>query len=139
MYFTQVNNSYRGLAAQIKQGRDRRRPWRNLLGCYREKLERLLCGEEDRGRMRSVKTPAGQLRKALEWARTARVSIWERRRGARWHAAWLSPAPYECPQALPATAHRHPQQTQPGIGIRVLRILANSISAHLRVPWIDRS
>lgn len=67
-YFTEISNSYRGLAAQIKQGRNRRRPWRNLMGCYQEKLERTLGGEEHMGQDADCKVlqqpSTGQLREA---------------------------------------------------------------------------
>jgi len=53
-----VSNNYRDLAAQIKQGRDRKKPWRNIFGCYRDKIERMLRGEEPTGRMRSLKHAA---------------------------------------------------------------------------------
>lgn len=141
--FTEVSNSYRDLAAQIKQTERQEVALEKSLGLYWEKRERMLRGEEQMGRMRSVKHAAASTCPAAQrgpgMGRTVWVSIRKHWQGVWWHAAWLSSAPYECLQALPSTAHRHPQQTQPGTGIRPLRILANPILAQLSVPRIDRS
>lgn len=114
-YFTEVSSSYRGLAAQIKQGRNRRRPWRNLMGCYQEKLERLLGGEKHTGQDADCETlqqaSTGQLREAreLRGARTAQVPIQECRWDARWHETRLSPASYErTPTGSPLYCTRAP-------------------------------